>query len=148
MRCDSVRDVLLRKKWLLFCFVQITPKIQKKAFFLRRTSLSQCGRLLGPKVLDLVQSLLSRPAADKQVQKASIKQKASHLCTNQTLRVWKKHSFWKSDDNMNSSNGHNIMTLQSNDQQHADKQVQKASCMDSNKTCVWKNILIGNQMAI
>ena len=74
------------------------------------------------------------PASCRQTeQKASIKQKASHLCNNQTLRVWKKHSFWKSDDNMNSSNGHNIMTLQSNDQQHADKQVEKASCLESNK---------------
>ena len=123
-------------------------KIQKKAFFSQQNVPISMRTIARPQSFDLIQSLLSRPAADKQVQKASIKQKASHLCNNQTLRVWKKHSYWKSDDNMNSSNGHNIMTLQSNDQQHADKQVQKASCMDSNKTCVWKNILIGNQMAI
>ena len=51
---------------------------------------------------------------------------------------------------MNSSNGHNIVTLQSNDQQHADKQVQKASCLPGSDKIlrVWKNILIGNQMTI
>ena len=67
---------------------------------------------------------------------------------NENLRVWKKYSFC--EYTMNSSNGHNIVTLQSNDQQHADKQVQKASCLPrSDKILrVWKNILIGNQMTI
>ena len=83
-------------------------KRKKICLYSRRQHYPNADDCSAPKfsISRLVQSLLGRPANNKQVQKAI------HLENNQTLRVeGKPHFYWASDDNMNikgQGNGHDI----------------------------------------